>query len=429
MALIKCSECGNEVSDKAKACPNCGCPIEKAIEGEISPKGEGDLQNVDENEVIDDVSKEDLNNSEAEAKKVIAAEPAPKPQSSKRILIVSGIAAAIIIIGGIGIYFGTANYRNYTSAIKQMENKKYEEAISKFEKLGAYKDSVEMFKKSSYELGKDLFKQDKFEDARTYFEEIGDFEDAKEMVKECEYQLTTDGHFMRALSRGLMGRWEKNEEDTSNGLLGEDPTAYKEYCEIELNEIKSFYDMEFENPELGQDSKIYIDMVNNALDSLKYYTVDYGSYYELWSEAYAERTMLIKKFVENYGLVVDSKYQKTLDDLLIDAMGAEAQVSLKNTIRDMTKEFQLTSSTDEWGYISYRLQMTNTTEYTFDYFYVEISVLNSEGKIVNSGSASQVSSWQPGQEAEVDAYLPSDETVEGMNIQYIPHYQTDNFYE
>ena len=28
MALIKCSECGKEISDKAIACPYCGCPIE-----------------------------------------------------------------------------------------------------------------------------------------------------------------------------------------------------------------------------------------------------------------------------------------------------------------------------------------------------------------------------------------------------------------
>lgn len=27
MALIKCSECGKEISDKATACPNCGNPI------------------------------------------------------------------------------------------------------------------------------------------------------------------------------------------------------------------------------------------------------------------------------------------------------------------------------------------------------------------------------------------------------------------
>ncbi len=29
MALIKCKECGKEFSDKANACPNCACPVEK----------------------------------------------------------------------------------------------------------------------------------------------------------------------------------------------------------------------------------------------------------------------------------------------------------------------------------------------------------------------------------------------------------------
>lgn len=29
MALIKCSECGKEISDTAKECIHCGCPIEK----------------------------------------------------------------------------------------------------------------------------------------------------------------------------------------------------------------------------------------------------------------------------------------------------------------------------------------------------------------------------------------------------------------
>lgn len=34
MALIKCTECGNMVSDKADRCPHCGCPI-SIILGEI----------------------------------------------------------------------------------------------------------------------------------------------------------------------------------------------------------------------------------------------------------------------------------------------------------------------------------------------------------------------------------------------------------
>ena len=31
MALIICTECGKEFSDKASACPNCGCPIEEIL--------------------------------------------------------------------------------------------------------------------------------------------------------------------------------------------------------------------------------------------------------------------------------------------------------------------------------------------------------------------------------------------------------------
>lgn len=29
MALIKCKECEKEISDKAKTCPNCGCPLKE----------------------------------------------------------------------------------------------------------------------------------------------------------------------------------------------------------------------------------------------------------------------------------------------------------------------------------------------------------------------------------------------------------------
>lgn len=31
MALIKCPECGKEISDKASACPNCGCPLSEMV--------------------------------------------------------------------------------------------------------------------------------------------------------------------------------------------------------------------------------------------------------------------------------------------------------------------------------------------------------------------------------------------------------------
>lgn len=37
MALIKCIECGKEISDKATACPNCGCPVSSVKEEKTIP--------------------------------------------------------------------------------------------------------------------------------------------------------------------------------------------------------------------------------------------------------------------------------------------------------------------------------------------------------------------------------------------------------
>ena len=46
MALIKCPECGNEVSSFAPSCPKCGCPITTTV---ASPPSNTELQNQDTN--------------------------------------------------------------------------------------------------------------------------------------------------------------------------------------------------------------------------------------------------------------------------------------------------------------------------------------------------------------------------------------------
>ena len=68
MALIKCPECGKEISDKAGACPHCGCPIGNATQP--------------------------IQNNDGKSNK-----------GSKKILI--GVVA-VVAIAGTGYYFGIA---------------------------------------------------------------------------------------------------------------------------------------------------------------------------------------------------------------------------------------------------------------------------------------------------------------------------------
>lgn len=40
MALVKCNECGKEMSDKAKICPKCGCPNYENVDTISSDKSD-----------------------------------------------------------------------------------------------------------------------------------------------------------------------------------------------------------------------------------------------------------------------------------------------------------------------------------------------------------------------------------------------------
>lgn len=100
MALIKCRECGKEISDKAKTCPNCGYKL-KSI--------------------------------------------------NKRTLILLGAGGAVICLA-IGIFFGTNDLRTYMVAKRWYQDEQYERALNKFQKIPAYKDSKKWISKTQKQI-------------------------------------------------------------------------------------------------------------------------------------------------------------------------------------------------------------------------------------------------------------------------------------
>lgn len=57
MALIKCSECGKEFSDKASACPNCACPNEIK---EKATKDYSELSNLEKNNLKNEMKRKNV---------------------------------------------------------------------------------------------------------------------------------------------------------------------------------------------------------------------------------------------------------------------------------------------------------------------------------------------------------------------------------
>lgn len=129
MALIKCPECGKEISDKASNCPNCGCPIK-------IPKAEV-FSNVPEQPITGQTSKK-LN------KKIIS------------IVVVLAVVAIIgVVIYNVNVVqprkFEAQNRTTYEEAVALLEKGKYDEANDIFDTIPEYEDVEKLQEQLFYE--------------------------------------------------------------------------------------------------------------------------------------------------------------------------------------------------------------------------------------------------------------------------------------
>lgn len=414
MALIECPECGKKISDKAATCPNCGFPITTMAT----------TNEAEENKETQEQTKElttDEQTEKSERAQDIPNEHAedithPEPKSKKPILI----GAAAVLILGVGIFFGTANMRTYSAATKLYNDGEYQTAVLKFQELGDYKDSSDLANACSYQIAMGLEEQEDFEGALALYKELGGYQDSKEKAEKCEYELSVDGQFLRAFKKGLMARWD----------LADGGSPIKDCAKAELDVIESFYDQEFVDKELQEWVVEYIDSVRGQLDAVKYQGVDDVVFTQKSNESYGARAILLKKFFEEHEMEFDEKYQKSVEQLTGAGEAAEEQKALTEAIQNMMKEFKISQTQNEYGWRDYSTHMKNETEYTFEYFYVDISAIDQNGTIVTTGQASLNTKWSPGQEAEAPTWF-EDNTfdIEGYTFEFQPHYNTGSFYQ
>ncbi len=306
------------------------------------------------------------------------------PKSKKRIIIIV-LSIIVAIAFGVGVYFfATKNSRTYETANELYASENFEKALEKFKSIEGYKDS-------------------------------------DELAKSCEYELTIDGQFMRSLKKSLQKRWDLNKEYESQTSYDE-KKAMNAYCDAELEILCEFENKDFENSELQEDANTYIGYLKSAKESLKYYSIDYSKYDTQWSKIYAQRTILIKKFTDKYGLKVDDSYQSTLDGLIADSQAAEERLALENSVKNMLGDITYKKEYVEYGSSSYILTLKNTTDTKFEYFFLEANILDKDGNIVVSGSTGSIDNWNPNAKATTHLYLDKEIDLDKYQIEYTAEY-------
>ena len=125
MSLIKCPECGNNMSDKAPSCPSCGCPIDTVIAERQRIKEESEIKKQQEE-----------------------TEKAVGKKYKRQVLSFFGLLAAIVIvIAGYSIINAPPRY-DATDILKEAEEKRHKAEFEKeYRANDAYYTATQFIKK------------------------------------------------------------------------------------------------------------------------------------------------------------------------------------------------------------------------------------------------------------------------------------------
>ena len=180
MALIKCPECGKEISDKAEACPNCAYPIAQLSGNHKTSEETEKTQGIVVKKPIDasthverpEMTEEELRAREERRRKKREAALIKKRKARRRkIIIISCIAIALIVCAvSFFMRFGPISHKNETVL-------KAEELISAIGEVSIDNEAAVIAAQSYYDSLS--------EDEKTKVENYGILEDAQ---NELTYQ-------------------------------------------------------------------------------------------------------------------------------------------------------------------------------------------------------------------------------------------------
>lgn len=183
MALIKCPECGKEISDKSKACVHCGFPLD-----EYAPVPVESISKVSAVEeplpAEENVAPIPVTESPKTEEPKVSGENNTGTTTNRSIKYVI-IAIVVIVIGWFAVNNLVLLPQKYATAEQLLENGQYTEAISAFEELGSY-NNAEKDKKYAIALAEYYGKE--YEAALEHFESLDDHRNSQTYFDSIVYK-------------------------------------------------------------------------------------------------------------------------------------------------------------------------------------------------------------------------------------------------
>ena len=204
----------------------------------------------------------------------------------------------------------------------------------------------------------------------------------------CESAKTAKPHyadkkFIESLSKGLEERWTltekyEDEEDTVDMM--------NSYIQAELDELTQYETAMFQDTKLQEKAIRYINCLKDSQEHIEYCFS--GNYEDMakWDDIYNTRAVLIKDFVENYGLTVSDKYKSTLDSFIATGKIVETNAAQQEAVQKLVDSLEFKVTENDYGWKTYQAILENTSEYDIVLISIDVSLLDESGTIIETGA-------------------------------------------
>lgn len=229
-----------------------------------------------------------------------------------------------------------------------------------------------------------------------------------------------DEDFMKDAAKALETRWKMNESDEDKVYTegsDEQKELFSKWTQAELDILSEYEDEKFEDSKLKELAIQYINALKDQEEAMKYVTVDYLKFSEIWQSSYDLRTQIIAQLKEDYGLNVSEKYQSILDDLVTNAQLVTEEQTTKETVETFAKGIQFALEKDEYGLKTYSTVVENTTGLGFSSLSLTINLLDAEGVIVETTYAN-VDNFASGAKARLEFMTDKEFASTDISVQY-----------
>ena len=216
---------------------------------------------------------------------------------------------------------------------------------------------------------------------------------------------SVDEKFIDALEDGLSARWELTDKSEDKDEA-EEKSDYEGYIDAEYNKISKFKEENFEDKELGDLAREYIETLEQSKDTLKYFNNE-NKWLADWDNIRDDRVETLVKINEKEKL----EFSDDSDKENFEGLISEGEVV--KAVREIQDNTKFKKIKNEYGWNTYSAVVENTTNENFKYFSFSIKLIDKDGLTVESQSA-YAENWNSGDKAKFE--FQTDEKFKKIEI-------------